>query len=113
MFWRNRGCPGAKPWASKAEAFAVVDCHPDLLNPAPPPVVPQQPPLPVEDGVRLVHGVRIPSVLPGSDDRVGRVSFPVGDTILRPGQADLGTVPVREPDVKHDMPVTLTHDLAG
>src|SRR5262245_16487973 len=38
--------------ASEAEVFAVAGRHPDLLDPAPPTVIPQPPPLPVEDRVR-------------------------------------------------------------
>src|SRR5262249_62050939 len=106
--------PGRQPLAaSEAEVFAAAGPPPTPLAPAPPAVVPQPPPLPVEDRVRLVHRIRIPPALPGSDDRVGRVSLPVGDAVLRPGQADLGTVPIREPDVKHDVPIPLPHDLAG
>src|SRR5262245_20782183 len=111
--WNRRACPAARQTASKAEVFTRVGRHSDLLVPAPPTLVPQLPPLPVEDRVRLVHRIRIPPVLPGSDDRVGRVSLPVGDAILRAGQSDLGAVPIREPDVKHDVPIPLPHDLAG
>src|SRR5262245_66390695 len=111
--WNRRACPAARQTASKAEVFTLVGRHSDLLVPAPPTVVPQLPPLPVEDRVRLVHRIRIPPVLPGSDDRVGRVPLPAGDAVLRPGQADPGTVPVGEADVKHDVPIPLPHHLAG
>src|SRR5262249_23882724 len=111
---RHRGagaaCPAASPTSSKAEVFALVARHPDLLDPAPPTVIPQPPPLPAEDPARLVRTLR---VFPGADDGVGWVSLPVGDAVLRPGKADLGTVPIREPDVKHDVPIPLPHDLAG
>src|SRR5262249_1010466 len=113
--WRNRASVSGRQHltASEAEVFAVVGRHSNLLDPAPPTVVPQPPPLPAEDRVRLVHRIRTPPALPGSDDRVGRVSLPVGNAILRPGQADLGAVPISEPDVKHDVPIPLPHDLAG
>src|SRR5262249_61277546 len=100
------GGPAPRP-GSEAEVFAVVDRHPDLLDAAPPPVVPQQPTPPSEDRIRLIDGVRVPPALAGPDDRVGRVPLPPADPVPRAGQADLGVVPVPEADVEHDVPPAL------
>src|SRR5262245_35210580 len=104
---------GSKPAGSEAEVFALVDRYPDLLDAAFTPVVPQQPTPPIEDRIRLVHGVRVPPPLAGPDDRVGRVPLPPGDPVSGAGQADLGVVPVPEADVEHDVPPALPDHLAG
>src|SRR5262245_35958689 len=51
------------PVRSEAEVLAVVSGQADLLDPAPPPVVPQQPPPAVEYRERLVHRVGVPLAL--------------------------------------------------
>src|SRR5690349_6484799 len=55
----RRGVPRQRAASapSESQVFPLMDGQPDLLRAAPPPVVPQQPTLAVENRVRLVHGV--------------------------------------------------------
>ena len=69
------------------------DVGPRLLDAALAPVVPQEPLLAVVDGIGFVDRVVVPLVLARTDDRVGRMTFPVGDAVLRPCDADLRMAP--------------------
>jgi hypothetical protein len=63
-------------------------------------VVPEQPFLAVEDGVRLVARVVVPSVCARNDDRIGRMALPVRDAILAASEADPRRGLILETDIK-------------
>src|SRR5262249_48225662 len=97
----------------KAQVHPLVQCQPDLLHTAPATVVPQQPLSAIVDGIRLVNGVVVPLIFSGANDRVGRMTLPIGGAVPGAGNTDLSVVPVTKTDVEHHMPFALPHDLAG
>src|SRR5262249_15061140 len=99
--------------ASESQFLTFVQSQPDLFDAPFTTVVPQEPFVAVEDRKRLVNGVVVPLVDSGTYDRVGRMALPVGDAVPGPGDADLGFVLVEKADVEHQIPVTLSGDLAG
>src|SRR5262245_1783380 len=76
-------------------------------------VVPQQPTPAIENRIRLVNGFVFPLVVAGANDRVSRMTLPVGSAVSGAGHADLSVVTVTKTDVEQHMPVALPHDLAG
>jgi len=53
----------------------------DLFQSAVPAVIPQQPFLSVENGAGFITGIVIPFVQARANDRVGRMTLPMGDAI--------------------------------
>src|SRR5713101_3286207 len=97
----------------ESQVFAVVEHHADLLQRAVAAVAPQPPSLAVEDRVRLVTGVVVPLVAPRADDRVGRMTLPVGEAVPGAGEADLGMGFVAKANVEHQIPAAALLDLAS
>src|SRR5579883_1307456 len=85
----------------------------NLLNATLATVVPQEPLVPVVDGIRFVNSVVVPLVLTGSNDGVCGKTLPVGNSVLRSCDADLCVVHITKSDVEHHVPVSLTDHLAG
>src|SRR5207244_4315209 len=94
----------------KSEVSAPMLDHTDLLQSAMPSVVPKEPLLSVINCIRFVTGVVIPFILAWTNNRVGRMPLPVGDTVAGAGKTDLRMIDVAKADIKHDIPAVLAHD---
>ena len=74
---------------SESQVRAIMRRQPHLLDASPPPVVPQHPLPCVEDRERLLDRIGVPLVDAGAQDRIGRMTPPVGDSVAGAGDADL------------------------
>ena len=66
---------------AEAEIFSFVQCQANLLQVTVAAVVPQQPALPVKNRKRFITRVVVPRVLPGTDDRIVRMTLPTRDAV--------------------------------
>src|SRR6266511_6201338 len=104
--------PAARGAVSEAEVCAIVNGKADCLDLPPSTVVPHEPAVTIQDSVWLVDCILVPPIITRPNERIPRVAFPVTDAVSRPRCSNLGMRQTREPDVEHQVPATVSNDLA-